>query len=165
MILERQWKLLDGNKKLRAHIPTIISSLNIVIGSFYFKSISELKNSNLLFAIIVLLITFFGVWALRTIQEQYDYSNSKIIYLYDKFKVNYLSDFTYTIPITLQNAGLNPLTTAFQTILFCILKSFGYTKGEGHRNEHESGTLLFKIGYVSIILIGVLISLSIFFYK
>jgi len=53
--LERQWQLLDGNKKLKAHIPAFTSSLNIVIGSFYFKSINELKDSNFMFALIVIL--------------------------------------------------------------------------------------------------------------
>jgi len=133
IFLERQWQLLDGNKKLRLHIPTITSSLNIVIGSFYFKSIVELKDSNWLFALIVLLISIFGLWALNTIQKQYNYSNSKIAYLYDKFKTNYLSDFKYEL------------------------------NGEEYGESHESGTPLFIIGYVSISLIGCLVFFGILF--
>jgi len=133
MFLERQWQLLDGNKKLRVHIPTITSSLNIVIGSFYFKSIGELKDQNLLFALIILLISIFGFWALKTIQKQYNYSNSKIDYLYDKFKINYLSEFKH---------GLN---------------------GEECEEKYENGTSLFLIGYVSISLIGCLVFLGILF--
>jgi len=133
MFLERQWQLLDGNKKLRTHIPTVTSSLNIVIGSFYFKSIVELQNSSWLFALIVLLISAFGLWALNTIQKQYNYSNSKIGYLYDKFETNYLSEFEYKLD------------------------------GKEHGEKHESGTPLFIIGYVSISLIGCLLFFGILF--
>ena len=133
MFLERQWQLLDGNKKLRVHIPTITSSLNIVIGSFYFKSIDELKDQNVLFALIVLSISIFGFWALKIIKEQYNYSNSKINYLYGKFKINYLSEFKH---------GLNR---------------------EECEEKYENGTSLFLIGYVSIILIGCLVLLGILF--
>ena len=127
IFLERQWQLLDGNKKLRAHIPTITSSLNIVIGSFYFKSINELKDSNLWFAFIVTLISIFGYLALKIIQEQYKYSNLKIEHLYKKFDINYLSDFD------------------------------GKLNGTKLRVEYETGEHLFKIGYRSIILIGILV--------
>lgn len=133
MFLERQWQLLDGNKKLRTHIPTITSSLNIVIGSFYFKSTVELKDSSWLFALIVLLISIFGLCALNTIQKQYNYSNSKIGYLYDKFKTNYLCEFKYKM------------------------------NGEEHGDKYESGTPLFIIGYVSISLIGCSLFFSILF--
>jgi len=137
IFLERQWQLLDGNKKLRAHIPTITSSLNIVIGSFYFKSINALKDSNCLFALIVFMISIFGLCALVTVQKQYNYSNSKIGHLYEKFEITYLSDFKYE------------------------------SNGEKHgvEYEHETGAYLFNIGYVSIILIGFLVVLGIFCLK
>ena len=58
--LERQWELIEGNKKLRLQIPTVISTLLIAISAFYiqFEDKEVLENRWLITSLIILILLF-----------------------------------------------------------------------------------------------------------
>lgn len=89
--LQRQWELIEGNKKLRLQIPTVISTLLIAVTAFVVKLDSkELDNLGALIVLLIILIAAFGLRGLRIIQDQYNYSDSKIKHLYREFKMDYV---------------------------------------------------------------------------
>jgi len=91
--LERQWELIEGNKKLRLQIPTVISSLLIAISGFIIQSNNtKLMENRLLITIVILSIFIFGFVSLLIIHKQYNYSDKKISSLYLKFKLTDLDD-------------------------------------------------------------------------
>lgn len=94
VFLQRQWELIEGNKKLRIQIPTVVSTLLIAVTAFVAsKGSGELDDVWLLIMmILVLLIVFFGIRSLEIIEKQYKYCNKKIDHLYKKFRINYINE-------------------------------------------------------------------------
>lgn len=125
MFLQRQWDLLEGNKKLRTYIPTMICTLIIGICVFYFhgENFKILSQARWVFVILVGLIGCFGIWMLALIHRQYNYSNAKISYLYKTFSMDYLHEFKYPEDATVDKkatfeAGQFLFTAGYVVITF-----------------------------------------------
>lgn len=140
IFLERQWQLIDGNKKLRSQVVILICSLIIAISAFFFShaNMNLAATSKWLFATFVALLTLFGLLAFRLVHQQYTYSNDKIAFLYKKFEMDYLKD---------------------------LSSDDRSDRSDRDKKDYEYARGLFALGYLAIFLIGLSAFLAIIFTK